>query len=43
VLDSVLPLERGRDAYQRMDTGEQFGKIVLDVAGASSPPGQKGS
>jgi NADPH:quinone reductase-like Zn-dependent oxidoreductase len=43
VLDSVLPLERGRDAYERMGTGEQFGKIVLDVAGASSPPGQKGS
>jgi NADPH:quinone reductase-like Zn-dependent oxidoreductase len=43
VLDSVLPLERGREAYERMASGEQYGKIVLDVTGATSPTGQKGT
>jgi NADPH:quinone reductase-like Zn-dependent oxidoreductase len=29
VIDSVFPIERGRDALARMERGEQFGKIVL--------------
>lgn len=33
VVDSVWPLDRGRAAYERMSRGEQFGKIVLAVAG----------
>lgn len=31
VLDTVLPLERGKDAYRRLAEGEQFGKLVLEV------------
>jgi len=34
VVDQVFPLERGRDAYRRLAAGGQFGKVVLDVAGA---------
>ncbi len=34
VVDAVLPLERGRDAYERMAAGGQFGKIVLEVGDA---------
>ncbi len=30
VIDRVYPLERGREAYERMASGAQFGKIVLD-------------
>jgi NADPH:quinone reductase-like Zn-dependent oxidoreductase len=33
VLDRVYPLARGREAYERMARGDQFGKIVVDVAG----------
>jgi NADPH:quinone reductase-like Zn-dependent oxidoreductase len=33
VVDSVLPLERGREAYERLAAGDHFGKIVLAVAG----------
>ena len=29
VVDSVRPLEQGRDAFQRMADGQQFGKVVL--------------
>jgi NADPH:quinone reductase-like Zn-dependent oxidoreductase len=29
VIDCVLPLERAQDAYARLASGEQFGKIVL--------------
>lgn len=29
VVDSVRPLEEGRDAFQRMAAGQQFGKLVL--------------
>ncbi len=43
VLDSVLPLEGGRGAYERMASGAQFGKIVLDVSGVDSPTGQTGA
>jgi D-arabinose 1-dehydrogenase-like Zn-dependent alcohol dehydrogenase len=28
-IDAVLPLERAREAYERLATGEQFGKVVL--------------
>ena len=34
VVDRVLPLEGGREAYERMLSGGQFGKIVLDATGA---------
>ena len=30
-VDSVFPLERGRAAFERMEKGEQFGKIVLKI------------
>ncbi|MBZ5588660.1 MAG: zinc-binding dehydrogenase [Acidobacteriia bacterium] len=33
VLDRVIPLDRGREAYERLAGAAQFGKIVLDVAG----------
>lgn len=29
VIDSVFPLERGRQAFERMANGSQFGKIVI--------------
>jgi NADPH:quinone reductase-like Zn-dependent oxidoreductase len=31
VIDSVFPLDRGADAYQRLADGQQFGKLVLEV------------
>ncbi len=31
-IDSVFPLERGRDAFARLKSGEQFGKVVVRVA-----------
>ncbi|HZE28693.1 MAG TPA: zinc-binding dehydrogenase [Gaiellaceae bacterium] len=31
VVDSVLPLEEARTAHERMEAGEQFGKIVLSI------------
>jgi NADPH:quinone reductase-like Zn-dependent oxidoreductase len=34
VVDSVYPLTRGREAYERLVSGKQFGKVVVDVAGA---------
>jgi NADPH:quinone reductase-like Zn-dependent oxidoreductase len=33
VIDRVLPLEEGHSAYERLQRGEQFGKIVLAVDG----------
>jgi NADPH:quinone reductase-like Zn-dependent oxidoreductase len=33
VIDSVYPLEQAREAYARYESGEQFGKIVLRMAG----------
>jgi NADPH:quinone reductase-like Zn-dependent oxidoreductase len=33
VVDSVFPLDRVQDALTRVDTSEQFGKVVLSVAG----------
>lgn len=32
VVDSVYPLAQGRDALERLAGGEQFGKIVLQIA-----------
>lgn len=32
VIDSVFDLENGREAYERLASGEQFGKIVVRVA-----------
>jgi NADPH:quinone reductase-like Zn-dependent oxidoreductase len=32
VIDSVLPLEEGREAYARLERNDQFGKIVLAVS-----------
>jgi NADPH:quinone reductase-like Zn-dependent oxidoreductase len=31
-IDSVWPLEAGRRAYERLASGEQFGKVVVRVA-----------
>jgi NADPH:quinone reductase-like Zn-dependent oxidoreductase len=33
VVDSVVPLEDGRSAYERLERAEQFGKIVLRIGG----------
>jgi NADPH:quinone reductase-like Zn-dependent oxidoreductase len=30
-IDSVFPLDRAREAYSRLENGEQFGKVVLTV------------
>ncbi|WP_327177931.1 zinc-binding dehydrogenase [Streptomyces sp. NBC_01335] len=32
VVDAVLPLDRAREGFERMLTGEQFGKIVLTAS-----------
>jgi NADPH:quinone reductase-like Zn-dependent oxidoreductase len=32
VVDRTFPLEKGREAEERLENGEQFGKIVLTVA-----------
>jgi NADPH:quinone reductase-like Zn-dependent oxidoreductase len=32
VVDSVYPIAEGRKAYERLASGQQFGKVVLDVA-----------
>jgi NADPH:quinone reductase-like Zn-dependent oxidoreductase len=29
VVDSVIPLDRAREAHERLEAGGQFGKIVL--------------
>ncbi|GGO33784.1 Zn-dependent oxidoreductase [Streptomyces lasiicapitis] len=31
VIDEVLPLERAREGFERLEAGDQFGKIVLTV------------
>jgi NADPH:quinone reductase-like Zn-dependent oxidoreductase len=31
VIDSVWPLEAAADAHARLESGEQFGKIVLTM------------
>lgn len=32
-IDRVYPLERARDAFERLEKGEQFGKLVVHIAG----------
>ena len=32
VVDRVLPMDRARDAYERLAKGEQFGKVVIEVS-----------
>lgn len=32
VIDSVVPLEQARSAYERMDRGDQLGKLVIEVS-----------
>jgi NADPH:quinone reductase-like Zn-dependent oxidoreductase len=32
VIDSVVPLERGADAFRRMHEGGQLGKLVIEVS-----------
>lgn len=34
VVDSVVPLSEGRSAFERLASGGQFGKVVLDVGAA---------
>jgi zinc-binding alcohol dehydrogenase/oxidoreductase len=31
-VDSVYPLDRARDAFVRLQSGEQFGKVVIRVS-----------
>jgi NADPH:quinone reductase-like Zn-dependent oxidoreductase len=31
VVDSVFPLAEARAAHERMESGEQFGKIILQI------------
>jgi NADPH:quinone reductase len=33
VVDDVIPLERGQEAYDRMGTNETFGKLILEPGG----------
>jgi NADPH:quinone reductase-like Zn-dependent oxidoreductase len=33
VVDGLFPLSEGRAAYQRLESGDQFGKIVLSIDG----------
>jgi NADPH:quinone reductase-like Zn-dependent oxidoreductase len=30
VVDSVMPLSAAREAHERLEAGQQFGKIVLE-------------
>jgi NADPH:quinone reductase-like Zn-dependent oxidoreductase len=32
VVDSVVPLAEGAEAYRRMERGEQQGKLVIEVS-----------
>ncbi|MBL8959222.1 MAG: zinc-binding dehydrogenase, partial [Gemmatimonadetes bacterium] len=36
VVDSVTPLAAGRQAFERLASGQQFGKVVVDVQGVTS-------
>ena len=38
VIDSIHDLTHGRDAFERLATGEQFGKVVIRVSGAAEMP-----
>ena len=35
-VDSVFPLERGREAFERLERGEHFGKIVITLPDAGA-------
>lgn len=37
LIDEVYPLERLADAHRRMEQGDQFGKILIQVAGEEGP------
>jgi NADPH:quinone reductase-like Zn-dependent oxidoreductase len=37
VIDSVFPLAEARAAHERLESGEQFGKILLSIG--SDPEG----
>jgi NADPH:quinone reductase-like Zn-dependent oxidoreductase len=45
VVDVVWPLARARDAHERLERGDQFGKVVLvperNVPGEQAEPGQR--
>lgn len=43
VVDGVRPLEHGREAYERLAAGGQFGKLVLDVRGNAGVPARQGA
>jgi NADPH:quinone reductase-like Zn-dependent oxidoreductase len=32
-VDRVFPLERGREAFERLENAEQFGKVVVELDG----------
>jgi zinc-binding alcohol dehydrogenase/oxidoreductase len=32
VIDKVFPLEQASAAYERLDKGEQFGKVLLKIS-----------
>ena len=32
VIDTVVPLERGREAFERLASGDHFGKVVVSIA-----------
>ena len=32
VVDSVFPIEQGRQAFERLESGDQFGKVVIEVS-----------
>ena len=36
VVDAVLPLRRAGEAFERMASGQQFGKLVLDIAATAA-------
>ncbi|MBL8985343.1 MAG: zinc-binding dehydrogenase, partial [Gemmatimonadetes bacterium] len=33
LVDLVVPLDRGVEAYRRLESGEQLGKVVIEVTG----------
>ncbi|MBK8250375.1 MAG: zinc-binding dehydrogenase [Gemmatimonadetes bacterium] len=35
IVDSVIPLAEGRRAFERLASGQQFGKVVVDVRGGT--------
>ena len=37
-VDSVFPLDAGREAFKRLESGAQFGKVVLRVAAGDEAP-----